>query len=74
ENKNSKTQITFSIKESTRGSKRGTYTYNGKREKLKVPVQYSIDDGKMITKNYKNKLTKIKTALLWCGCYTSINF
>ena len=57
-------QITFSIKESTRGSKRGTYAYNGRREKLKVPVEYAIKDGRVITKNFKNKLHKIKKAEL----------
>jgi hypothetical protein len=64
ENKNAKTEITFSIRESTRGSKRSTYTYNGKREKLSTPVKYSIKsaDGvaREIVKEYKNKLTKVK--------------
>jgi len=64
ENKQAKTEITFSIRESTRGSKRSTYTYNGKREKLVVPVKYSIksSDGvaREITKEYKNKLIKVK--------------
>lgn len=59
-----KKQITFTIRESTRGSKRSLYTYNGKREKLKTPVQYSINDGRTITKNYKNRLTKVKKAEL----------
>ena len=62
--KTSKTEITFSIRESTRGSKRSTYTYNGKREKLVTPVKYSINgpDGnaREIVKEYKNKLTKVK--------------
>jgi len=66
ENKTVKTDITFSIRESTRGSKRTTYTYNGKREKLNVPVKYSIKsaDGvaREIVKEYKNKLTKVKKA------------
>jgi hypothetical protein len=66
ENKQAKSEITFSIKESTRGSKRSTYTYNGKREKLSIPVKYSIKgaDGAVreITKEYKNKLTKVKKA------------
>lgn len=57
-------EITFSIRESTRGSKRSTYTYNGKREKLVIPVKYSINgpDGnaREIVKEYKNKLTKVK--------------
>ena len=64
ENKQAKAEITFSIRESTRGSKRTTYTYNGKREKLAVPVKYSIKsaDGvaREIVKEYKNKLTKVK--------------
>jgi hypothetical protein len=37
-----KKEIQFSIKESTRGSKRGTYTYNGARQKLSEPVKYTI--------------------------------
>ena len=64
ENKTVKAEITFSIRESTRGSKRSTYTYNGKREKLNIPVKYSIKsaDGvpREIVKEYKNKLTKVK--------------
>jgi len=64
ENKTAKNEITFSIRESTRGSKRSTYTYNGKREKLGTPVKYSIKgpDGnaREIVKEYKNKLTKVK--------------
>ena len=64
ENKTIKTEITFSIKESTRGSKRSTYVYSGKREKLGTPVRYSINgpDGvaREIVKEYKNKLTKVK--------------
>jgi hypothetical protein len=67
ENKTIKTtnnEITFSIRESTRGSKRSTYTYNGTREKLENPVKYSINglDGnaREIVKEYKNKLTKVK--------------
>ena len=66
ENKAAKNEITFSIVESTRGSKRSTYTYNGKREKLTAPVKYSIkgNDGAVreIVKEYKNKLTKVKKA------------
>lgn len=66
ENKNLKSEITFAIRESTRGSKRSTYTYNGKREKLVAPVKYSIkgNDGQTreIVKEYKNKLVKVKKA------------
>jgi hypothetical protein len=72
ENKESNGEITFSIRESTRGSKRNVYSYNGKREKLAAPVKYSIDSkdattGKAVTreivKEYKNRLTKIKKAV-----------
>ena len=66
ENKQAKTEITFSIRESTRGSKRSTYSYNGKREKLEVPVKYSIKsadgEAREIVKEYKNRLTKVKKA------------
>ena len=67
ESNKKKGKITFSIKESTRGSKRLVYHYNGYREKLKVPVEYAIksgDETRVITKNFKNKLTKIKKAEL----------
>ena len=60
ENKNVKTKISFTIKESTRSSKRNEYTYTGKRLKLDEPIEYAIGDGKLITKRYKNKLTKVK--------------
>lgn len=66
ENKTAKAEITFSIRESTRGSKRSTYTYNGKREKLTIPVKYSIKsadgEAREIVKEYKNRLTKVKKA------------
>ena len=67
ENKKVKKKILFSIKESTRGSKRLVYHYNGHREKLKVPVEYAIksgDETRVITKNFKNRLTKVKKAEL----------
>ena len=61
-------QIRFTIKESTRGSKRNEYSYNGKREKLTTPVEYPIKsaDGtiRKIVKAFKNRLTKIKKAEL----------
>ena len=66
ENKTTKAEITFSIRESTRGSRRSTYTYNGQRIKLEVPVKYSIKnlqgESRDIVKEYKNKLTKVKKA------------
>ena len=64
ETKKPKNEITFSIRESTRGSKRSTYTYNGARHKLDVPVEYTISNAKgedrTIVKKFKNKLTKVK--------------
>ena len=64
ERKDAKPGIKFSIKESTRGSKRGTYTYSGSRQKLETPITYEIEDGRVITKRFKNKLTKVKKAEL----------
>jgi len=59
-----KQDIRFSIKESTRGSKRSEYTYNGGRHKLDEPVRYTISnsngEAREIVKNFKNRLTKIK--------------
>jgi hypothetical protein len=58
-------EITFSIRESTRGSKRSVYTYNGRREKLEKPVEYTIkgkDGDRTVVKEYKNRLTKVKKA------------
>jgi hypothetical protein len=59
------TEITFSIRESTRGSKRTVYTYNGRREKLATPVEYTIkgkDGERTVTTAFKNRLTKVKKA------------
>ena len=64
ENTESLEQITFSISESTRNSKKTNYTYVGKREKLQVPVVYKIQDGREIVKNFKNSLKKVKKAEL----------
>ena len=61
----SSSEITFSIRESTRGSKRSVYTYNGRREKLATPVEYTIkgkDGDRTVVKEYKNRLTKVKKA------------
>jgi hypothetical protein len=65
ESGNIDTDVTFSICESTRKSKKTVYTYTGKRYKLDVPVVYKIEDGengKEIVKNYKNLLKKVKKA------------
>jgi len=64
DNKDITSQITFSIKESTRASKRSEYTYRGSRFKLDTPVSYTIKGGKTIVKEYKNKLNKVKKAEL----------
>jgi len=64
ETKKPKQDIQFSIRESTRGSKRSTYTYNGARLKLDEPVKYTISNNngedREIIKKFKNKLTKVK--------------
>lgn len=60
--------VIFSIKESTRGSDRNVYTYRGNRIKLEVPITYTIksknaegvEQERVITKQYKNQLIKIK--------------
>jgi len=52
--------VTFSICESTRKSKKSVYTYVGKRHQLEVPVKYTIQDGREIVKNFKNTLKKVK--------------
>ena len=68
ENKKPKSDIQFSIRESTRGSKRSTYTYKGGRQKLDEPVKYTISNDKGesrdIIKNFKNRLTKVKKSEL----------
>ena len=64
ETKKPKHGIQFSIRESTRGSKRSTYSYNGARLKLDEPVKYTIStttgEDREIVKKFKNILTKIK--------------
>ena len=57
-------QVNFSIRESTRGSKRHEYIYKGSRLKLDIPITYTIKsvlgDERIITKQYKNQLVKVK--------------
>ena len=53
-------EVTFSICESTRNSRKSTYTYVGGRHELSTPVTYTIADGRLITKKYKNVLKKVK--------------
>jgi hypothetical protein len=57
-------EITFSICESTRKSKKSTYTYVGRRLQLEIPVKYKIQDGREIIKNFKNSLKKVKKSEL----------
>ena len=61
-----KQDIQFSIRESTRGSKRSTYTYNGARVKLDEPVKYTIsnngEDREIVKKIQKTDLLKSKKA------------
>ena len=68
ETKKPQQDIQFSIRESTRGSKRGTYTYNGARLKLDEPVKYTISntdgENREIVKKFKNRLTKVKKSEL----------
>lgn len=54
------TTITFQICESTRKSNKHEYKYTGSRVKLDVPVSYTIQDGRVISKNFKNILKKVK--------------
>jgi hypothetical protein len=60
--------IVFSIKESSRGSKRSTYTYKGTRIKLEKAITYTIKSAsgeeRVITKQYKNQLIKIKKGVV----------
>ena len=60
ESGNIESEISFSICESTRKSKKTIYTYVGNRYKLDIPVTYKIEDGREIVKNYKNLLKKVK--------------
>ena len=53
-------EVTFSICESTRNSRKSTYTYVGGRHELSTPVTYTIADGRLITKKFKNVLKKVK--------------
>lgn len=56
----SSSEVTFSICESTRNSRKAVYTYVGARVRLEKPVEYSIDGGRVIVKNFKNSLRKVK--------------
>lgn len=60
ETENPQAEVTFSICESTRKSKKSVYTYVGRRVQLENPVRYTIDGGREIVKNFKNSLKKVK--------------
>tara|TARA_B110000037_G_C17112282_1_gene502359 strand:+ start:19 stop:339 length:321 start_codon:yes stop_codon:yes gene_type:complete len=51
-------KINFDLYECTKNSKNKIYKYIGFREK--TIITYKINDNKMITKNFKNNLKKIK--------------
>jgi hypothetical protein len=52
--------ITFYLVESTKGSGKKLHQYVGKRIKLASPVTYTVDNGQIITKEFKNILRKVK--------------
>ena len=52
-------EINFYLVESTKGSKKKSHQYTGKRIQLDTPVTYKVGDQEII-KNYKNILKKVK--------------
>jgi hypothetical protein len=56
--------INFFLVESTKGSGKKIHQYVGKRMKLAEPVTYTVDNGQVITKEFKNILRKVKKAEL----------
>ena len=52
--------MTFFLVESTKGSSKKVHKYVGRRIKLDVPVSYTVENGQVITKEYKNVLRKVK--------------
>jgi hypothetical protein len=52
--------MTFYLVESTKGSSKKVHKYVGKRIKLDTPVSYAVENGQVITKEYKNVLRKVK--------------
>ena len=52
-------EINFYLVESTKGSKKKSHEYTGKRIQLDTPVTYKVGDQEII-KNYKNILKKVK--------------
>ena len=64
DNNNTKKNYKFTLIETTKNSKKKQYQYEGKRIKLKKPIQYTIQKGggekKVMKKEFKNQLRKIK--------------
>ena len=52
--------INFYLVESTKGSCKKEHEYNGNRIKLEKPVEYTVGNGQVIIKEYKNILRKVK--------------
>jgi hypothetical protein len=52
--------ISFFLVESTKNSQKKIHQYVGKRVKLENPVTYTVANGQVITKEFKNILRKIK--------------
>lgn len=59
--------ITFFLVESTKGCVKKTHQYLGKRIKLESPVTYTVNNGQVITKEFKNILRKVKKSDLQSG-------
>lgn len=62
-NQTTNEDITFYLVESTKGSGKKIHQYSGKRLKLATPVSYTVDNGQVITKEFKNILHKVKKGL-----------
>ena len=54
----------FTMIESTKNSKHKEHQYEGSRIKLDKPIKYTIKNGTVIVKKYKNKLRKLKKSEL----------
>ena len=52
--------IHFTLQECTRGSKKQTYQYTGKRTKLQFPMTIQISPDNVFTYNYSNTIYKYK--------------
>ena len=58
-NKKGECSYKFAIQETTRGSNKKVYHYEGKRVKLKKPIMLELNDKKVVIK-YKNVITPIQ--------------